>query len=99
MDMSALASFYPPVRRGTPVRLTSAPKVWLRKLCFCPPNGRLDFFWPAGAPSRLPTLLAGLFSPSFNCLKDALSCRAAPGWAGAAPVAELAGAAPVATSR
>ena len=64
---------YPPVRRGTPERFTSAPKVWLRKLCFWPPKGRLDFFCPGGVPSRLPTLPAGLFRPFFNCLNDALS--------------------------
>src|SRR5687768_793390 len=52
---------HPLVRRGTPLRVTSAPNVWLRPTCCLWPNGcALDFFCPCGAPwsSTLETTCA-----------------------------------------
>src|SRR3954470_21275908 len=40
---------HPGVRRGTPARLTSAPKVWLWPTCFPPPKGRLERLLSVGA--------------------------------------------------
>src|SRR6185437_13293331 len=62
----------PDVRRGTPERVASAPKVWLWPTCLPPPKGRLAFFCFSGvanAPPIAPT--AGLFKPALSCLKAA----------------------------
>ena len=58
---------HPPVRRGTPVRLTSAPKVWLWPTRLSPwRKGWFDFFLP-GSPvrsSRLATVC------EWGCVSD-----------------------------
>src|SRR5687767_7757781 len=60
----------PPVRRGTPARLTSAPKVWLRPTCLPPPKFWPDFFGEPMFPKLPPNPCeAGLLRLSFMFLK------------------------------
>src|SRR5688572_10482631 len=54
-----------------PARLTSAPKVWLRPLCWLPPPNPVLPFLLEGAPPRSPPTPwgIGLFKPALSCLK------------------------------
>src|SRR4051812_18291993 len=66
---------YPLVRRGTPLRVASAPLVWSWPTCLLKAFG---FLWVAGPcvlSSRLFIAVAGLFRPLLSCLNIELSCR------------------------
>ena len=79
-------SAQPPVRRGTPVRLTSAPNVWLCPTCLCP-NGAFDRLAACGVVlfNRLfIPCKCGLLTDSFRFLNvldsgfDAAACAVLP---------------------